>query len=248
MLFNQQSEIRNQKSPHGFTLVELLVVISIIALLLGILLPSLNRALRLAKGTQCTSQIHQMMTNCAMYAAEQDGFMPFPNSNGMESGSPPKWAGPGWLYDRAQTAHPDKPADARYGVLWSYLRSEKVYRCPLDKGPWTQVQNLTSYIMSSVVRGFDSFVSPSVQLAKFRGDALLMWEGNEKNGWNDGNDDPWSQTLSSRHDGHGSAAFADTHVELVGAETYGNWQNTDGPNPLWCNPLTPDGMRAIVPP
>ncbi|MFA7235389.1 MAG: prepilin-type N-terminal cleavage/methylation domain-containing protein [Phycisphaeraceae bacterium] len=244
MLFNRQSEISNPKCfrGRGFTLVELLVVIGIIALLLGILLPSLNRALRQARGTQCTSQIRQMMTSGAMYAGEQDGFMPFPNSDSMEKGTPPKWAGPGWLY---QYPGKSQSADVEKGSLWPYLNGEKIYRCPLDKGPWTQVQNLTSYIMSSVVRGFDSFVSPSVQLAKFRGDALLMWEGDEKNGWNDGNDDPWSQseTISSRHDDRGSAAFADTHVELVSTETYLAWRNAGGPNPLWCNPLTGNGMQ-----
>jgi len=54
----------------GFTLIELLVVIAIIALLIGILLPSLGLARETAKKVQCQSQMRQIMTAWTAYTLD----------------------------------------------------------------------------------------------------------------------------------------------------------------------------------
>jgi prepilin-type N-terminal cleavage/methylation domain-containing protein len=62
----------------GFTLVELLVVISIIALLLGILLPALNKAREAGRSVACLANVRRISMAGYIYALEEDGeFPPF---------------------------------------------------------------------------------------------------------------------------------------------------------------------------
>lgn len=60
----------------AFTLVELLVVIGIIALLISILLPSLNKAREAANGVQCLSNLRQVGLAVRQYSDENKGFLP----------------------------------------------------------------------------------------------------------------------------------------------------------------------------
>lgn len=62
--------------PHGFTLMELLVVISIISLLISILLPALGAARRSAQNVQCLANLRQVGVVNTSYVNDYKGLMP----------------------------------------------------------------------------------------------------------------------------------------------------------------------------
>lgn len=60
----------------GFTLVELLVVVTIIAVLTALMLPALQSALESSRSVACQNNLKQIITACVMYADDHGGWLP----------------------------------------------------------------------------------------------------------------------------------------------------------------------------
>ena len=69
----------------AFTLIELLVVVAIIAVLISILVPSLQEARELSKRTLCAGNERGMHTGLIMYAMDNDDYLPERPTKGLPS-------------------------------------------------------------------------------------------------------------------------------------------------------------------
>ena len=134
---NHQSEIRNQKS-RGFTLVELLVVITIIGILIALLLPAVQAAREAARRMQCSNNLKQTALALHLYL-EQKGVFPTGISATSANSAFVTWTGSllPWLEQENVTAlfNPNAAYPDPYfkGNNANVLRTKvQTYCCPSD--------------------------------------------------------------------------------------------------------------------
>ncbi|MFI4882019.1 MAG: prepilin-type N-terminal cleavage/methylation domain-containing protein [Phycisphaerales bacterium JB064] len=97
---------------RAFTLIELLVVIAIIAILIGILLPSLGAAREASQTTVCASNCRQIGVACLLHANDNDEQV---------------WSANSWL--RSPDHLGDQP-----GIIWEYVQeADSILGCPKNK-------------------------------------------------------------------------------------------------------------------
>lgn len=234
---------------RAFTLIELLVVVAIIALLVAILLPSLAKAREHSYRTVCANNIKRLSYGFYMYAHEWDNRLPCANWGDFNGGE--DWPGSsvpmgGWLYtgpcDVEAGNHEKNLQNIETGKIWTYMKDYRLYRCPLDKGPWPdnyKVQWFNSYTANGAVNAYKKGYIPH-RVDRFRGDAILIWETDDKrNIWNDGSNYP-GEGITRRHGNGATVGRFDGGAEWITRRQF-EAEEKNRPGRLWCNPAKPDG-------
>ena len=135
----------NNRRGNAFTLVELLVVIAIIALLMGMLLPVLNRAREAGRSIMCASNLRSISMAGTIYAFENDGSLP------------------PYRMRRAKPADPDSSYVNRYGRVkprWQWFFNHGIGPV-IDPSPYVHGTDDTFGDDDTLIMTNDYFMCPS---------------------------------------------------------------------------------------
>ena len=140
---------REKRHAHcrrrGFTLIELLVVIAIIAILMGILMPALNRVREQGKRTTCLSNLKNLTLAWIMYADSNDDKLVNGDSGEYRTNRPAMYTDRTRPFNQshynekpwcevdtmnAGMTEQQKKQAIMDGALWPYTTTLKLYKCP----------------------------------------------------------------------------------------------------------------------
>lgn len=218
------------RRPRGFTLVELLVVIGIIASLMALLLSAVNRAWEHARTVLCTANERQIYEAVIMYVNDNRGICPLPAIQG-EPFTPNSAPLAGFL---AMWVPRMGWYDFAHGTLWPYIGKDvqirqRLFTCPSDRDEFGTIslgetfsRNFT-YSFNKWLRGTATYkweADPhyfrhGIRFSEIRDPASKILVAEERQPTDAMFPKGIDGGLSPRHSGNSNQCFADGHIELL---------------------------------
>jgi prepilin-type N-terminal cleavage/methylation domain-containing protein/prepilin-type processing-associated H-X9-DG protein len=221
-MFERQQNTVPKHERGGFTLVELLVVISIISMLMSIMLPGLSRARELAKRVVCLNNLRQLTLAWYFYANENEDRLCSPDTYWNDTPGSSYWAADGPALP-SNNIGGTKTAIER-GILWLYTeRTPDLYKCKSDPSGF-----LRSYSISNTMGGYShpgvmpfgslSISSPSRKIVFTDAASITKWISGSYRPIDVSSTTPrWrianSHNITARHSDGCNMSFADHHCK-----------------------------------
>lgn len=211
----------------AFTLIELLVVIAIIALLLAIIMPSLNLVKKKAAAAVCLVNTKNLSTAWFMYQESNNGRLVSPNTgeNGWV-GEPEKEYGGACYADSGEVTDADEIRGIEKGKLYPYLEDPDVYHCPADNQRTSKYDYGKIFRTYSIVAALDNRYTGRFLKIKTPGTKINFVEESEGRNFNvggwefyaandpaNGPDPYWRDPIGINHGSSGILGYCDGHAE-----------------------------------
>jgi prepilin-type N-terminal cleavage/methylation domain-containing protein/prepilin-type processing-associated H-X9-DG protein len=150
----------------GFTLLELLVVIALIAILAGLLLPALARARRKANAAVCLNNLHQWGLATQLFVTDNDDFLP---KDGTPNGTSTR---EGWYIDLPRALGLAPYCELPWRTNPAINPGRSLWICPANPRR-SNGNNLFHYCLNEHVNGTGA--GKQVRYSTLRRPSLLIW-------------------------------------------------------------------------
>lgn len=193
----------------GFSLVELLVVVAVIAILLSLIYPLYHAARTRGNIIQCQANMRMLTSAWSLFAVDNDGKMVSSN-NGYTNGMPPWCWRPGGGRGVKQAVTD--------GHLFPYVEDLKPYQCPTPAWPYPVSYSVSAMLNGEQTRRGGSRGVVSIGEINEPNSSMVMIEEDDGRGWLHNSfmvslgADTWIDFVPGNHMGGDNISFADGHV------------------------------------